>query len=103
VTFITSADDAKVSAEYAEELLDLVGYTDKAIWFMDGFSHEDFKGGKQDAEFCSYLADTMDYGIKVYEYFDWYNYYYEEERELEAYWDDWEENDWEENDYTDEE
>jgi len=103
VTFITSADDAKVSAEYAEELLDLLGYTDKVIWFMDGFSHEDFKGGKQDAEFCSYLADTMNYGIKVYEYFDWDNYYYEEERELEAYWDDWEENDWEENDYTDEE
>lgn len=58
---------------------------------MDGFSHEDFKGGKQDAEFCSYLADTMNYGIKVHEYFDWDNWYYEEEYEEEAYWDDWEE------------
>lgn len=66
---------------------------------MDGFSHEDFKGGKQDAEFCSYLADTMNYGIKVYEYFDWDSYYYEEEYDLEElYWDDWEEYG-----YTDEE
>merc|ERR1712141_585593 len=82
----TSADDARVSAEYAEDLLDLLGYTDKTIWFMDGFSHEDFKGGKQDAEFCSYLADTMNYGIKVHEYFDWDDWWYEEEFD----WDDWE-------------
>lgn len=98
MSLITSADDARVSAEYAEDLLDLLGYTDKTIWFMDGFSHEDFKGGKQDAEFCSYLADTMNYGIKVHEYFDWDNWYYEEEYEEEAYWDDWEEQG-----YTDEE
>ena len=73
---------------------------------MDGFSHEDFKGGKQDAEFCSYLADTMNYGIKVYEYFDWDSYYYEEEYDLEElYWDDWEEDGYtdEENDYDYEE
>jgi len=100
VTFITSADDAKVSAEYAEELLDLLGYTDKAIWFMDGFSHEDFKGGKQDAEFCSYLADTMNYGIKVHEYYDWDDWWYEEEYEVEEpYWDDWEEYDYTDDEY----
>lgn len=75
---------------------------------MDGFSHEDFKGGKQDAEFCSYLADTMNYGIKVHEYFDWDNWFYEEEYEVEElYYDDdqvevdWD--DWEDFLYTDEE
>merc|ERR1712062_891021 len=108
VSLITSANDARVSAEYAEDLLDMLGYTDKTIWFMDGFSHEDFKGGKQDAEFCSYLADTMNYGIKVYEYFDWDNWCYEEEYEVEEpHWDDnevevdWD--DWEDFLYTDEE
>jgi len=106
VTFITSADDAKVSAEYAEDLLDLLGYTDKTIWFMDGFSHDDFKGGKQDAEFAYYLDDTMYYGIKVHEYFDWDDYYYEEEYEVEEpYWDDNEEEayweDYEEEAYLD--
>ena len=117
MSLITSADDARVSAEYAEDLLDLLGYTDKTIWFMDGFSHEDFKGGKQDAEFCSYLADTMNYGIKVHEYFDWDDWFYEEEYEIEEpYWDDYEEefdwddyeeefdwDDWEDFLYTDEE
>ena len=46
VTLITSSDDTLVPAEDVEELLDMIGYTDKNIWFMDGFSHDDFMGGK---------------------------------------------------------
>ena len=65
VTLITSTDDTLVPAEDVEELLDMIGYTDKSIWFMEGFSHDDFMGGKQDYEFASYLSDTKDYGTRI--------------------------------------
>ena len=46
VTLITSSDDTFYPAEDVEYLFDMIGYTDKNIWFMDGFSHDDFMGGK---------------------------------------------------------
>ena len=42
----------------------------------------------------------MNYGIKVHEYFDWDDYWYEEEYEVEEpYWDDWEEYDYTDDEY----
>merc|ERR1719367_1887685 len=55
VTLITSIDDTLVPAEDVEELLNMIGYTDKNIWFMEAFSHDDFMCPTQAHAFALFL------------------------------------------------
>ena len=72
ITLIASTTDEQVSVEHSESILNDIGYTQKNMWFVDGWIHRDFAGGKDDAAFASQIDQTITYGTVV----DFDDYYY---------------------------
>ena len=65
VTLIASIDDDIVPVEHSQKILTDIGYTQKHMWFVEGWTHRDFVEGKDDEKFVCQIDQTITYGTLV--------------------------------------
>ena len=68
VSLIAGTEDTTAPPEHAEEIFEMLGYTEKYIYIEEGWDHFDFETAGRDPSFIDRLVSTIEYGHPYNEY-----------------------------------